>query len=74
MKIKQMIIICYSHNDAATWPEVLTHNMRVEMIKLGRDRFQNKEAFKSCSFHFARKPKGGILRCYATGCKTYVMV
>ena len=23
----------YSHNDVATWPEVLTHNTRVEMIK-----------------------------------------
>ena len=33
----------YSHNDVATWPEVLTHNMRVEMIKLGLERFQNKE-------------------------------
>ena len=27
----------------ATWPEVLTRNMRVEIIKLGPDRFQNKE-------------------------------
>ena len=27
--------IYYSHNDVATWPEVLTHNMRVEIIKLG---------------------------------------
>ena len=35
--------IYYSHNDVATWPEVLTHNMRVEIIKLGPDRFQNKE-------------------------------
>ena len=33
----------YSHNDVATWPEVLTHNMRVEMIKLGPEKFQNKE-------------------------------
>ena len=33
----------YSHNDVATWPEVLTHNMRVEMVKLGPERFQNKE-------------------------------
>ena len=34
----------YSHNDVATWPEVLTHNMKVEMmIKLGPERFQNKE-------------------------------
>ena len=33
----------YSHNNVATWPEVLTHNMRVEMIKLGPERFQNKE-------------------------------
>ena len=33
----------YCHNDVATWPEVLTHNMRVEMIKLGPKRFQNKE-------------------------------
>ena len=33
----------YSHNDVATWPEVLTHNMRVEMIKLGPERFKNKE-------------------------------
>ena len=23
----------YSHNDVAAWPEVLTYNMRVEMIK-----------------------------------------
>ena len=35
--------IYYSHNDVATWPEVLTHNMRVEIIKLGLHRFQNKE-------------------------------
>ena len=35
--------ICYSHNDVATWPEVLAHNMRVEIIKLGPERFQNKE-------------------------------
>jgi len=35
--------IYYSHNDVATWTELLTHNMRVEMIKLGPDRFQNKE-------------------------------
>ena len=33
----------YSHNDVATWPEVLTHNMRVEMIKLGPEKFQNKK-------------------------------
>ena len=33
----------YSHKDVATWPEVLTHNMRVEIIKLGPERFQNKE-------------------------------
>ena len=33
----------YSHNDVATWPEVLTLNMRLEMIKLGLERFQNKE-------------------------------
>ena len=33
----------YSHNDVATWPEVLTQNMRVEMIKLGPERFQKKE-------------------------------
>ena len=24
----------FSHNDEATWPEVLTYNMRVEMIQL----------------------------------------
>ena len=33
----------YSHNDVATWPGVLTQNMRVEMTKLGPERFQNKE-------------------------------
>ena len=33
----------YSHKDVATWPEVSTHNLRVEMIKLGPERFQNKE-------------------------------
>ena len=33
----------YSHNDVATWPEVLTHNMKIEMIKLGPERLQNKE-------------------------------
>ena len=32
-----------SHKDVATWPEVLTHSMRVEMIKLGPERCQNKE-------------------------------
>ena len=36
----------FSHNEIATWPEVLTHNMRVEMIKLGSKRFQNKGRFK----------------------------
>ena len=36
----------YSQNDVATWPEVLPHNMRVEMIKLGPERFQNKGPFK----------------------------
>ena len=35
--------IYYSHNDAATWPKVLTHNTRVEMIKFGPEKFQNKE-------------------------------
>ena len=29
----------YSHNDVALWLEVLTHNMKVEMIKLGPERF-----------------------------------
>ena len=24
----------FCHNDEATWPEVLTHNMRVEMIQM----------------------------------------
>ena len=33
----------YSHDDVATWPEVLTQNIRIEMIKLGLERFQNKE-------------------------------
>ena len=33
----------YFHNNVATWPEVLTQNMRVEMIKLGPERFRNKE-------------------------------
>ena len=37
--------IYYSHNDVAIWPEVLTHNTRVEMIKLGPERFQNKGPF-----------------------------
>ena len=32
----------FSHNHVATWPEVLTHNMRVEMIQLGPERFQNE--------------------------------
>ena len=35
--------IYYSHNDVAHCPKVLPHNMRVEMIKLGPERFQNKE-------------------------------
>ena len=33
----------YSHNDVATWPEVLIHSMRVEMIKLVPERIRNKE-------------------------------
>ena len=32
-----------SSNDIANWPEELTHNMRVEIIKLGPKRFQNIE-------------------------------
>ena len=27
----------------ATWPEVITHYMRVEMVKAGPERYQNKE-------------------------------
>ena len=33
----------YSHNDAATWPKALTENMRVEMIKLGPEKFGIKK-------------------------------
>ena len=32
-----------SSNDIANWPEELTHNMGVEIIKLGPKRFQNIE-------------------------------
>ena len=30
-------------NDVATWPEVITHNMRVEMVKAEPERYQNEE-------------------------------
>ena len=30
-------------NDVATWPEVITHYMRVEMVKAGPEKYQNKE-------------------------------
>ena len=30
-------------NDVATWPEVITHYMRVEMVKAGPERYLNKE-------------------------------
>ena len=30
-------------NDVATWPEVITHCMRVEMVKVGPETYQNKE-------------------------------
>ena len=30
-------------NDVATCPEVITHNMRVEMVKAGPESYQNKE-------------------------------
>ena len=30
-------------NDVATCPEVITHNMSVEMVKVGPERYQNKE-------------------------------
>ena len=30
-------------NDVATWPEVITHYMSVEMVKAGPERYQNKE-------------------------------
>ena len=30
-------------NDVATWPEVITHYMRVEMVKTKPERHQNKE-------------------------------
>ena len=33
----------HSSNDIANWPEELTHDMRVEIIKLGPKRFQNIE-------------------------------
>ena len=39
--------IYYSHKDVATWPEVLTHSMRVEMIKLGPERFRIKKGHSS---------------------------
>ena len=48
--------IYYSHNDVATWPEVLTHNMRVEMIKLGPERFLNKEGPLSQRKKMERNP------------------
>ena len=35
-------------NNLATWPEVITHYMRVVMVKAGPERYQNKERpFKS---------------------------
>ena len=35
-------------NNMATWPEVITHYMRVEMVKPGPERYQNKQGrFKS---------------------------
>ena len=36
-KIKLMI------NDVITWPEVITHYMRNEMVKTGPKKYQNKE-------------------------------
>ena len=30
-------------NDVATWPEVITYYMKVEMVKAGPERYQNKE-------------------------------
>ena len=33
----------YDINDVATRPEVITHYMRVEMVKTGPKRYQNKE-------------------------------
>ena len=30
-------------NNVATWPEVIAHYMRVEMVKAGPERYQNKE-------------------------------
>ena len=30
-------------NDVASWPEVITHYMRVEMVKTEPERHQNKE-------------------------------
>ena len=30
-------------NDLAIWPKVITHYMRVEMVKAGPERYQNKE-------------------------------
>ena len=30
-------------DDVATWPEVITHYMRVEMVKTGPERYQNKK-------------------------------
>ena len=30
-------------NDVATCPEVITHYMRVEMVKAGPERYHNKE-------------------------------
>ena len=35
-------------NDVATWPEVITHYMRVEMVNAGPEKYQNKKGpFKS---------------------------
>ena len=30
-------------NDVATWPEMITHYMRVKMAKAGPEKYQNKE-------------------------------
>ena len=29
-------------NDVATWPKVITHYMRVEMVKVGPERYRKK--------------------------------
>ena len=40
---KAVAVVNNLPNDVASWPEVIKHQLRVELVKAGPEKYQNKE-------------------------------